>query len=397
MARIWLDDTVLVDPEALAPAPGSLLIEDGVIAARLPAGAPPPGNAERVALAGARLAPGLIDVHFHGSLPSTGLYDAREALLRSSASLSRHGVTAFLATTVAWPEHELRTRAEALAAALDGSWPGAVPVGLHLEGPWIRDAAAGAQPPDGIRGYDAREGAELFDRLGSALRLITLAPEIAGARALESELARRRVRIALGHTLADASCVAASVANGAEHVTHLFNAMGCTRHRMPLEGAPIDGFAGIALAEPALGCDLIADGAHVHPDWLRAAARAKGDRAVLISDRIDVDGDAADGSAWLGADRMHSDGVAWRLPDGRLAGSLLTLDDAIRNAVEWGVMGFHDAIGACTLRPARLLGIERERGTLRPGARADLAVFAADGSIASTWVGGHEVFTAPSR
>lgn len=391
MARIWLDDAVLVDPEAPGPAPGSLLIDDGAIEARLVPGDPPPADAVRVALGGARLAPGLIDLHFHGALPTGAAHDAPAALARASASLARHGVTAFLATSVAWPADELRTRVETLVAALDaGRWPGAIPIGLHLEGPWIRDAAAGAQPPDGIRPYAAREGAELFDRAGTALRLVTLAPELDGARALEAELARRGVRIALGHTLADAEAVAASVANGATHVTHLFNAMGCTRQRAPADATPLGGFAGIALAEPALGCDLIADGAHVHPDWLRVAARAKGGRTILISDRIDVA--SADRSGWLGADRMRSDGVAWRLPDGRLAGSLLMLDDAIRNADRWRVMGFHDAVAACTLRPARLLGIERERGTLRPGSRADLAVFAADGAVAATWIGGREVF-----
>lgn len=391
MARIWLDDAVLVDPEAPSPAPGSLLIEDGRIAARLAPGAPAPENAERVALGGARLTPGLIDVHFHGALPAGSPDDAASALMDASASLARHGVTAFLATTVAWPAADLRERVERLVEALDcGRWPGAVPIGLHLEGPWIRDAAAGAQPPAGIRPYDPREGAALFDRAGAALRLVTLAPELEGARALETELSRRGVRIALGHTLAGASAVAASVANGAAHVTHLFNAMGCTRHRTPAGGVPMDGFAGIALAEPALGCDLIADGAHVHPDWLRVAAQAKGDRAILISDRIDVA--ASDRTGWLGADRMRSDSVAWRLPDGRLAGSLLTLDDAIRNSTLWRVMSLHDAVGACTLRPARLLGIERERGTLRPGARADLVLFAADGAVAATWIGGREVF-----
>jgi N-acetylglucosamine-6-phosphate deacetylase len=391
MARIWLDDAMLVDPEAPGPAPGSLLIEDGAIQARFAPGDPPPADARRVSLDGARLAPGLIDLHFHGALPAAAPHDAPGALLRASALLARHGVTAFLATTVAWPERELDARVETLVAALESTpWPGAIPIGLHLEGPWIRAAAAGAQPPDGIRPYDPREGAALFDRAGAALRLVTLAPELDGARALETELARRGVRIALGHSLAGADAVAASIANGAQHVTHLFNAMGFTRHRMPANDAPIDGFAGLVLGEPALGCDLIADGAHVHPDWLRFAVRAKGDRTILISDRIDVA--ASDRAGWLGADRMRSDGVAWRLPDGRLAGSLLTLDDAIRNVERWRVMGFHDAVAACTVRPARLLGIERERGTLRPGARADLAVFGADGTIAATWIEGREVF-----
>lgn len=128
MTRIWLDDAVLFDPEAPGPAPGSLLIEDGRIAARLEPGRPAPADAQRVALGGARLAPGLIDVHFHGALPAGTPDDAASALLAASASLARHGVTAFLATTVAWPADDLRERVERLVEALDrGSWPGAAP------------------------------------------------------------------------------------------------------------------------------------------------------------------------------------------------------------------------------------------------------------------------------
>jgi N-acetylglucosamine-6-phosphate deacetylase len=183
------------------------------------------------------------------------------------------------------------------------------------------------------------------------------------------------------------------VAGGARHVTHLFNAMGCTRHREPVKSDDAaDGFAASALADDALGCDLIADGAHVHPDWLRLAAREKRERAILISDRIDVPESGRD--AWLGADRMRSDGVAWRLPDGRLAGSLLTLDAAIRNAEAWRVMTRPEAIAACTARPARLLGLERTHGTLAPGARADLVELDRDGRVLATWVGGRRVYAA---
>jgi len=390
MRKLWLHGALLVDPEAAAPEPGSLLVEAGRITARLPASAPRPADAEAVDLGGLRLAPGLLDVHHHGALPSCRVDDAVGALRSSSASLMRHGVTAFLATTVSWTPEELGPRIDRIARALETSaWPGAEPIGVHLEGPWLRAEAAGAHPREAVRPYDATGGRALLDRLGSALRMVTLAPELPGARALETELARRGVVIALGHTLADAASLGAAVANGAQHVTHLYNAMGSRSHRAPrANGAQPEGFAALALTEDALGCDLIADGAHVHPDWMRLAADTKRDRTILISDRIDVEPDAA---GWLGAERMRSDGVAWRLPDGRLAGSLLALDGAIRNAERMRVMGFHDAVRACTIRPARLLGIERERGTLRTGARADLAVFDPAGDVAQTWIAGRRV------
>ena len=395
MKRTWLHGAVLADPEAPAEVAGSLLIEDGRIAARLGPDHPAPAGAVAIPLGGARLAPGFVDVHFHGELAACEVDDAAGALRRASASLARHGVTAFLATTVAWPAPELRSRIERLALALaEGAWPGAVPIGLHLEGPWIRPEAAGAQPPDGIRPYDPREGAAIFDRVGSFLRLVTLAPELPGARRLEADLARRGVAIAVGHTLASGEDLHASVANGACHATHLFNAMGSTRHRDAASHPHADGFAGLVLADDRLGCDVIADGAHVHRDWLRLAARTKRERLALISDRLDLPETAAAAPAWLGAERLRSDGVAWRLPDGRLAGSLLTLDAAIRNVERWRVMSAPEAIAACTLRPARLIGAERERGTLRVGARADLVAVSAAGEVIATWVGGREVFRA---
>jgi N-acetylglucosamine-6-phosphate deacetylase len=395
MNRVWLQNALLVDPEAPAAVASSLLIEDGRIAARIGPGGPAPADAEAISLGGARLAPGFVDVHFHGEVAACAVDDALSALRRASASLARHGVTAFLATTVAWPASELRLRIERLAAALaETQWPGAVPIGLHLEGPWIRPEAAGAQPPDGIRPYDPIEGAAIFDRAGAALRLVTLAPELPGARRLEADLARRGVAIAVGHTLANDADLRASVANGACHATHLFNAMGSRRHRDATSDPHADGFARLVLEEERISCDVIADGAHVHPDWLRLASRAKRDRLLLISDRIDLPDKASSTPAWLGAERLTSDGVAWRLPDGRLAGSLLTLDAAIRNIERWRVMNSHEAIAACTLRPARLIGAERERGTLRVGARADLVALSAAGEVVATWVGGREVFRA---
>lgn len=396
MKRIWLHDAVLADPELPAEVAGSLLIEDGRIAARLGAGGRAPADAQAISLGGARLAPGFVDLHFHGELAACAIDDAPSALRRASASLARHGVTSFLATTVAWPASELRSRIERLVAALaETQWPGAAPIGIHLEGPWIRPEAAGAQPPDGIRPYDPAEGAAIFDRAGALLRLVTLAPELPGARRLEADLARRGVAIAVGHTLATAHELDDSVANGACHATHLFNAMGSTRHRDAACDPQPDGFAALVLGEDRIGCDVIADGAHVHPDWLGLAARAKRDRLVLISDRIDVPEAASATPAWLGADRLTSDGVAWRLPGGRLAGSLLTLDAAIRNVARWRVMTSLEAIAACTLRPARLIGAERERGTLRVGARADLVALSADGQVVATWLGGREIYRAP--
>jgi N-acetylglucosamine-6-phosphate deacetylase len=369
---------VLLDPEAAEPAPGSLLLDGERIEARLTRGEPGPDDAERVDLEGRLLAPGFVDLHHHGSAIFAAAGELAAALARDGLALARHGTTAFLPTSVAWPAAQLATHVEELAATLDaGRFPAARPVGIHLEGPWISPAAAGAQPATAIRAYEPDEGEALLAAAGGALRMVTLAPEVENAAQLLELLTRSRVVAALGHSAAPAEQVDAAVARGASHVTHLFNAMGALHQRHP-------GLAAAALADDRLSCDLICDGAHVDPRWVRVAARSKGERLVLITDRVDP-GVVTGG---FGSGALHDDGVALRLPDGRLAGSCVTLDRALRNATAWSAMTQLEAVAACTLRPARVLGLEAELGTLRPGARADLAVLDAQGRVHETWIGG---------
>jgi N-acetylglucosamine-6-phosphate deacetylase len=382
--RVCLRAALVLDPEAREPAPGSLLVRGDRIEARLGPGEPVPPDARVVELAGCALAPGFVDLHYHGSLVVRDVAGFEAALLASSNELVRHGTTAFLATSVAWSREALAPRVEKLAElVMRGGFPGAAPIGIHLEGPWLAAAAAGAQPASAIRGYDAAEGREVLARGRGAIRMLTLAPEVSGARELLAELAHENVLAALGHSRAGAAEVDVAVAAGARHVTHLFNAMGPLHHREP-------GLAGSALADERLTCDLICDGAHVHPQVVRLAARALGERLILITDRVELEG----GAPSFGSGALRDDGVALRLPDGRLAGSRVTLDRALANAQRFAGLSLLEAVAACTLRPARRLGIERERGTLRPGARADLAVLGSDGALRETWLAGRPVYRA---
>jgi N-acetylglucosamine-6-phosphate deacetylase len=383
MTRLLLTNARLFDPEARAPCTGALLLEDGRIAGR-----PSPGealsiDAERVDLGGAGLAPGLVDLHFHGALPFAGGHDAASCLAAASASLVRHGTTSFLATTVALPGAELAGLLVSLAPQIaGGSWPGAEPIGIHLEGPWIAPGAAGAQPPGAIRPADPREVERVIAQGAGTIRMVTLAPEVPGAGALLAALSRARIVAALGHSLASAGEIADAIDAGLCHVTHLFNAMGPVHHRDL-------GVAGVALTEDRLSCDLICDGVHVHPAMVRLAVRAKGERLLLITDQIDPPQGA---SLSFGSGEIRDDAGALRLPSGRLAGSRLFLDQALENAQAFGALSLHDAIAATTLRPARLLGIESERGTLRVGARADFFVFGPDVKVRETWVAGRCVY-----
>jgi N-acetylglucosamine-6-phosphate deacetylase len=380
MSRVALVNALLLDPEVDAPAPGGLLLEDGRIAARL-AAAEVPASAQRVDLGGLGVAPGFLDLHYHGALVHGPPAAAGAALRETARELLASGVTGFLPTTVAWPEPELLARVGALAeACASAAADGATPLGLHLEGPWISAHAAGAQPEAGIRAFEAAEGARVFERAHGTLRMVTFAPELPGAGALQAELARRGIVAALGHSQADAEQVESAVARGAGHVTHLWNAMSGLHHRAP-------GLAGAALADDRLSCDLICDGVHVHPAAVRVAARAKRGRLVLITDRVAA-------GAGFGAGALIDDGTALRLADGRLAGSRLTLDRALHNAVSFAALTRLEAVAAVTLRPARLLGLERERGTLRAGARADLALLDAQDRVVETWLAGRRAFRA---
>lgn len=385
MMRTLLHNALILDPEAESEQPGSLLLEDGRIRACLAPGEPPPSDAEWVDLDGCGLAPGFLDLHFHGALVFAGPEGIPASLGGSAASMLRHGTTGFLPTTVAWSREDLQARVTNLVkCVIDAPPDAATPLGVHLEGPWIRPEAAGAQPPGGIRPYDPSEGSDLLDRSEGLVKMVTLAPEIPGANLLQKELGRRGVVAALGHSLAEPRVIEEGIGAGLRHVTHLFNAMGGVHHRDR-------GVAGMALTEDRLSCDLICDGVHVHPSFVRLAARAKPGRLMMISDRIELPDAPA---ASFGSGALHEDADAVRLPDGTLAGSSLTLDRAVRNAIGWSAMTRLEAVAAATSRPARLLGIEGQRGTLRVGARADLVVLDRRNQVQETWLAGRRVHRA---
>jgi len=265
-----------------------------------------------------------------------------------------------------------------------GEWPGACPLGVHLEGPWISHEAAGAQPRPAIRPFGSAEDRQLIDVHHEIIKMVTLAPECEGADTLLDKLTQRSMVASLGHSRAPGKVIDAAISRGMTHVTHLFNAMGPVHHRDP-------GVAVRVLGEERLTCDLILDGVHVHPTIATGATRVLGDRLVLISDRV---APPPEGDRTFGSGRLIDDGTALRLEDGRLAGSSLCLDRAVRNARSLAGLSELSAIAAATLRPARVLGIESRRGTLRVGARADFAILDSEGRVEETWVGGRRVHPA---
>jgi N-acetylglucosamine-6-phosphate deacetylase len=398
VSSFLFENAELLDPECDEPVRASLLVESGRILAQLPPDESVSGDVQRVDLTGYALAPGFLDLHFHGAFVFAPTDSLATVLERTARRLLSFGTTGFLVTSVAWPCTQLGEFVLGLARAIESAPEGAAtPLGLHLEGPWINPKAAGAQPPGGIRSASLSELKDLLARASGSLRMVTLAPEMEGSRALLAGLAGAGVVAALGHSLADGPTIAAAAGEGVRHVTHLFNAMGSLHHREP-------GVAGHVMADDRFSCDIICDGAHVHRDMVVTAARAKRGRLALITDRIelpvqiehgapDPESSASSAPALFDAAALRDDGVAFRLPSGRLAGSSLTLDRGLRNVCAMGAMTRLEAVAACSLLPARVLGLEAERGTLRVGARADFALLDADLHVAETWVAGERLFS----
>jgi N-acetylglucosamine-6-phosphate deacetylase len=326
---------------------------------------------------GLLVAPGFIDLQCNGAV---GIDLGREPhrLWDVAEALPRWGVTAWLPTIVTAPPS---TRRRALTALREGPSPGArphaAPLGLHLEGPFLAPSRAGAHQRALLVAPDDTEAGEWSRETGVAL--VTLAPELPGATAVIAGLVGRGVVVSAGHSDATAEKATTAVDAGVRMVTHLFNAMAPMHHRAP-------GLAGVALADERLFAGVIADGLHLHPTAVAAAAAALGDRLVLVTDAVGALG-APPGPLAVGpVDAVAGpDGV--RLADGTLAGSDLSMDRAVRNLRAFTGWSIDDAIGAATAVPARVLGLA-DRGRVAPGAVADVVLLTADLEVVATVCGG---------
>lgn len=339
------------------------------------------GN-EIIDVAGSWVVPGLVDIHVHGGDGFDTLDGTPEALHGMARFLARHGVTSFIATTITSSRQAID--AAVAAAALISATPGGARLrGLHLEGPYLAAAQAGAQPLGALRNPDPAEYAAWF--ASGVVKRITIAPELEGAGALIDRAQASGVRVSLGHTAASTDEARRVFDQGVNQCTHIFNGVPGLDHQKP-------GVLAACLEDSRVFAEAIVDGIHIHPDIVRLLVRWKGaDRVMLVSDAIRATGHG-DGIYDLGGTRVEvRDGITRRPHDGGLAGSTLTLDRALRNVMAFAGLTLAQALPMATTVPARAMGWEAGSCSIEVGRVADLVVLDRELSVRMTLVGGTTV------
>jgi N-acetylglucosamine-6-phosphate deacetylase len=343
-----------------------------------------PAAAKLTDFGDAILVPGFVDIHIHGGAGHDVMNDDAAGLAAMERLLASHGVTSYFPTTVTAPIDQTCAALDRLAQTIekaeqDRSHWKARPLGIHLEGPFISHLRRGVHPSGDL----LRPTIETFDCFWQAargrIRMITIAPELEGATEVIAEAARRGICVSLGHSNADLDTTRAGIGAGARHCTHGFNAMRPLDHREP-------GIVGAMLTDSRLSADMIADGIHLDPSIVKLFLTAKGsDLSVLITDATAATG-MPDGHYRLGPFEVEvKDGRC--MADGKLAGSVLTMDRAVRNVVQFTGWTLQQAVRLASWNPARVAGL-RGRGKLEPGSKADIVVLTPAGEVRATIVGG---------
>jgi N-acetylglucosamine-6-phosphate deacetylase len=352
------------------------------------------------------IVPGFIDVHVHG-IEGVDTLDGGgggNPIAAMAGRLPRYGVTAFCPTTVACAPEALARTLAAVRQTRNAPLTGARVLPAHLESNFISAEYRGAQPlaclrsprgallerpPRSEADRDEFSAADLIgeiDRAGADVGIVTIAPELDGALDLLRWIAPRGTRVSLGHSGATFEVGLEAIAAGARHATHLFNRMPPLGHRAP-------GLAGAILQSEAVAAEIICDGYHVHPAFIRLAVAAKGpSRMMAITDGTAVSGLGAGARGTLGGEVITAGPSAAFLSDGTLAGSALTMDRAFQMLVGAVQLSIVDAATMCSTTPARELGLAGH-GIIARDAVADLVVLDSTFSVVQTYVAGELVYS----
>ena len=326
--------------------------------------------------------PGFIDLHVHGGDGADFMDAHEEATARILDFHAKHGTTALVATTLSASRGDLHAAVETIARVCAAPRHGAEIAGIHLEGPFLNPDSAGAQDRHSLRAADIHEVAALIAEAPGLRWIITVAPEAENVRGLIEHF-RDRVLFSIGHTAADHATAVAALEWGATHFTHLYNAMTGLHHRDP-------GVVGAALTSVNATAELIADGVHVHPAALRIAVAAMPHRIALVTDAMRACG-LSDGTYTLYEHEVKVAEGAARLGDGTLAGSVLTMDAAVKNMIELAGLPVETVVPMATEVPARIAALSDCKGKIERRYDADLVVMNERFEVERVWCRGLEL------
>ena len=337
-----------------------------------------PNNAEVIDANGGYVSPGLIDIHIHGYLGEDTSDGNAEGIFKMANGVVKNGVTSFCPTTMTVSMDEINKALDVVRSLKTESktWQGAEILGVNLEGPFINPKKKGAQAETHIKKPDAKFIIDNAD----IIKLATLAPEMeGGCEAIKEITQNSKVVVSVGHTDATFEETLEGIEAGATHITHLFNAQTPLHHRNP-------GVVGAALLKNVT-TELIADTFHVHKGIFELLARVKGDNLVLITDCTRAGG-MPDGEYTLGGQPIFVNGVKCLLEDGTIAGSVLKLNEAVKNYRDNTDLPFWKVVAAATLNPAKAIGVDNCKGSLEAGKDADIIITDSDFNIVKTIIGG---------
>ena len=382
----------LITDSGIIPNPG-LWISGGKLAASSPSGLKKYGfgtishehqyvqiNADSM-----YIAPGFIDLHIHGGNGHDLLEGTDEAVLAVASYHARGGTTSFLATFTPAPTKVLDQAFSTINSFSNRSTGGAQLLGIHLEGPFLNPKRCGAINPAYLKMVCLQELNRMMAVCKNSLKMMTVAPELPGCNAIIEMLVQEGVVVAAGHSEANYETALSSFKAGITHATHLFNASIPLHHRKP-------GLVGAVLECNEISAEIITDGYHLHPAIIKLILSIKGSRGLTLGTDAVSSAGMPDGEYLFNDQKVMKVNKKITLPDGSLAGSSLTMIDAVKNMVHFTGIPLHKAIRMSSLNPARLLGIEKSKGKLAPGMDADLVLLDQDLNVKITMVQGEIVY-----
>lgn len=377
MASYTLQGKVVLEDRILNP--GIVYVSNGEIAA-----VEPLNNIEgdHIDFQDKWICPGLIDTHLH-AIDGFDFMDGTLTSFREIQNrLPRYGVTSFLATSRTDSEENIKNFL-LISRKITDTGQGAHFLGVHLEGPWLSQKFSGAQKTELIQNPDIGKVIKLIEKYGDIIKLITLAPEIPGANQVVQFLAGKGIIVSAGHSAASLEEMDIAIRSGVSQVTHCFNGMSPFHHRNP-------GLAFSAMHREELNCELIADGQHVHPEVVKFLYKVKTPAKIMLVSDCTGANQLSDGSHELGGKTIYKNGKKIALHDGTLAGSAITIDEAVRFLIKEIGIPIEDAIRMASTNPA--MALNEKKGRIQAGYDADLIILDRDFRVIKTIIGGRTYY-----